>query len=275
LWHCGRHHNRLDILKRSADLNNHAGLRLAAICIFTPHPAHPIVTDDTSTPHPQHKIRSFVLRMGRMTVGQQRALDELWPLFGVDFHPQPLNLDALFGRQAPRLVEIGFGTGDALATFAAAHPDMDCLGIEVHKPGVGHLLLKVEAQQLTNVRASHHDAVEVLAQQLPESSIDRMHIFFPDPWHKTRHHKRRLIQPAFVDLLARVLKPTGVLHLATDWQHYAEHMRSVLDPHPAFRNVADANGYIARPDDRPLTRFERRGHRLGHGVWDMAYQRRP
>ena len=233
--------------------------------------------DSTSpeTPESKHRrIRSFVLRMGRMTSGQQRALDELWPRFGIDYTPETLNLDAVFGRHEPRMIEIGFGTGEALFAYAQSHPEMDCLGIEVHRPGAGHLLMQVGEHALTNVRTSCHDAVEVLTYQLAPSSIDAVHIFFPDPWHKARHHKRRLIQPSFADLLARVIKPSGMLRLATDWENYAEHMRAVLDVHSAFTNIADDSGYMPRPDDRPLTRFERRGHRLGHGVWDMAYQRR-
>jgi tRNA (guanine-N7-)-methyltransferase len=237
-------------------------------------PKPSITSDSDAASKPHRRIRSFVLRMGRMTDGQQRALDEHWPRFGVDYSDAELNLDAVFGRRAPRLIEIGFGTGEALFAHAQAHPEMDCLGIEVHRPGAGHLLLQVESAALTNVRASCHDAVEVLSKQIPPASIDAIHIFFPDPWHKTRHHKRRLIQPAFVDLLARVLKPGGTLRLATDWQHYAEHMRAVLDVHAQFSNTAGEAGYVPRPHDRPLTRFERRGHRLGHGVWDVAYQRR-
>lgn len=230
--------------------------------------------DPTATNQAKHRpIRSFVLRMGRMTSGQQRALDELWPSFGIDYTPETLNLDTVFERSAPRMIEIGFGTGEALFAYAAAHPEIDCLGIEVHRPGAGHLLMQVGEHRLTNVRASCHDAVEVLTHQLAPASIDAVHIFFPDPWHKARHHKRRLIQPAFADLLARIIKVGGVLRLATDWENYAEHMRAVLDQHPSFHNLADATGYMPRPDDRPLTRFERRGHRLGHGVWDMAYIR--
>jgi tRNA (guanine-N7-)-methyltransferase len=233
--------------------------------------APPDQSDDTARPH--RRIRSFVLRMGRMTAGQQRALDELWPRFGIDYQAAPLDLNRVFGRVAPRMVEIGFGTGEALATFAEQHPEMDCLGIEVHRPGAGQLLLRLEQLQLGNVRMSCHDAVEVLGTQLAAASLDVVHIFFPDPWHKTRHHKRRLVQPAFADLLARALKPGGILRLATDWQNYAEHMRAVLDSHPQFINIAGVAGYMPRPNDRPLTRFERRGHRLGHGMWDMAYQR--
>lgn len=235
-------------------------------------------THDSSVIHddakPRRRIRSFVLRMGRMTAGQQRALDELWPRYGIDFAAATLDLDQVFNRHAPRVIEIGFGTGEALFAYAQAHPEMDCLGIEVHKPGAGHLLLQVQQAATTNIRVSCSDAVEVLSQQIPAASIDAVHVFFPDPWHKKRHHKRRLIQTAFADVLARALRQDGMLRLATDWQDYAEHMRAVLDEHPEFINTAGAEGYVPRPDDRPLTRFERRGHRLGHGVWDMAYRRR-
>ena len=171
------------------------------------------------------------------------------------------------------MIEIGFGAGEALLEYARANPDVDCLGIEVHRPGVGHLLLGAEAASLKNLRVICHDAVDVL-QQLPTASISFTHIFFPDPWHKKRHHKRRLIQPPFVALLARVMKQGGVLRLATDWEHYAHHMREVLDAADTFRNLAAKDGFVDRPDMRPLTRFERRGHRLGHGVWDMEYERK-
>lgn len=235
-------------------------------------PSNPSVVDEKSAPH--RRIRSFVLRMGRMTAGQQRALDELWPRYGIEFTAAPLDLDQTFGRHAPRMIEIGFGDGDALFAYAQAHPEVDCLGIEVHRPGVGHLLMQVQDAGITNVRVSCHDAVEVLTQQLTPASLDAVHILFPDPWHKKRHHKRRLIQTEFADVLARVIKSGGVLRLATDWQDYAEHMRVVLDPHAQFINTAAAEGYVSRPEDRPVTRFERRGQRLGHGVWDMEYQRR-
>jgi tRNA (guanine-N7-)-methyltransferase len=206
-----------------------------------------------------------------MTSGQQRAMDDLWSHFGVDYTQQCLDFDKLFSRHAPRMIEIGFGTGEALLQFAQSHPDMDCLGIEVHRPGAGHLLLQMQTTGVNNIRVSCHDAVEVLTHQIPANSIDAIHIFFPDPWHKTRHHKRRLIQPAFADQMARALKTGGSLRLATDWQDYANHMRAVLDKHLAFKNIAGTAGFVARPDHRPLTRFERRGHRLGHGVWDMEY----
>jgi tRNA (guanine-N7-)-methyltransferase len=228
----------------------------------------------TSTDSPRlRSIRSFVIRAGRMTDGQARALVELWPKYGVSYEPMQINLDLTFGRSAPRMLEIGFGAGEALLAFAQAHPEMDCLGIEVHRPGAGSLMLNVENAGLSNVRVSTHDAVEVLQHQLQSASLDRVHIFFPDPWHKKRHHKRRLIQQPFIDLLARVVKPGGMVRLATDWEDYAQQMLSVLNAHTAFKNVSSDASFVPRTDDRPLTRFEQRGHRLGHGVWDLAYVR--
>lgn len=228
---------------------------------------------DSSEAAPRRTIRSFVMRSGRATVAQLRALEELWPIFGID-SSEPLDLDVLFGRSAPHMLEIGFGAGEALLTFAQAHPDIDCVGIEVHRPGVGHLMLGAQTAGLKNLRVLDHDAVEVLRDQLAPASLDIVHIFFPDPWHKKRHHKRRLIQAPFVALLARVMRPHSTLRLATDWQHYAEQMREVLDASADFENVAGNAGFVARTELRPLTRFERRGHRLGHGVWDLEYRRR-
>jgi tRNA (guanine-N7-)-methyltransferase len=256
--------------------------------------------EESTSPTPLRRIRSFVIRAGRMTAGQERAWQELWPRFGIDYTAAQLNLDALFGRTAPRVLEIGFGTGDALLAYAQLHPEHDCIGIEVHPPGVGHLLLKIQEAGLTNVRVICHDAVEVLSHSLSNAYLDEVHIFFPDPWHKKRHHKRRLIQTPFIDLLARVVKTSGVVKLGTDWQNYAEQMLQLMDSHPAFENLAHPNssglsltdstgaaccaptqanpalpsGYVARPEHRPLTRFERRGHRLGHGVWDLAFRKR-
>jgi tRNA (guanine-N7-)-methyltransferase len=219
-------------------------------------------------------VRSFVVRSGRATAAQQRALTELWPQFGVEYQASPLELRALFGRDAPRMIEIGFGAGEALLEFAQSHPQIDCLGLEVHRPGVGHLLLGAHAAGLRNLRIICHDAVEVLQHQLEPGSISLIHIFFPDPWPKKRHHKRRLIQPSFASLLARALQPDGTLRLATDWEHYAQQMREVLDAEPAFRNVAGHTGYVSRSAERPLTKFERRGQRLGHAVRDLEYRRR-
>ena len=219
----------------------------------------------------RRSIRSFVLRAGRMGTGQMRALEELGPRFLIPFDSGPLDLDAAFGREAPKVLEIGFGMGTATAAIAQAHPGNDYLGVEVHTPGVGALLKSIGVLGLNNLRIIQHDAVEVVEQMLPDTSLDGVHIFFPDPWHKKRHHKRRLIQPAFVALLARKLKPDGYLHLATDWADYAQQMLDVLNADPNLANTAQ--GYAPRPEYRPLTKFEQRGLRLGHGVWDLIYKR--
>jgi tRNA (guanine-N7-)-methyltransferase len=219
------------------------------------------------------RIRSFVKREGRLTKGQQRALDELFPRYGISLQQGELDLDVLFGRQAFRVLEIGFGNGASLAEMAANHPENDYLGIEVHRPGVGNLLLQIEKQELTNIRVSNDDAVEVLEQQIPNTSLDAVYLFFPDPWHKKKHHKRRIVQTEFVQLVWCKLKPGGIFHMATDWENYAEHMLEVMTKAKGFENVASKGNYIARPDYRPLTKFEQRGHRLGHGVWDLIFEK--
>jgi len=217
-------------------------------------------------------IRSYVLRQGRVSNAQQRALDTLKPRFGIPYVAHPLDLDAAFGRAAPKILEIGFGMGESTAAIARAHPQIDYLTIEVHSPGVGSMLKQIGEMNLANVRIIQHDAVEVLRGMIPDNALDGAHIFFPDPWHKTRHKKRRLIQPPLVDLLARKLKPGGYIHVATDWQDYAEQALAVLSAEPSLQNtVAD---YAPRPDYRPLTKFEQRGLRLGHGVWDMVFRRK-
>jgi tRNA (guanine-N7-)-methyltransferase len=223
--------------------------------------------------HAPRRIRSFVLRAGRVTQAQERAWTDLWPLFGLEFDGRTLDLDRIFGRAAPRCLEIGFGAGEVIGSLAKAHPETDHLGIEVHRPGVGRLLLKVREEALSNLRIICHDAVEVLANAVPDRSFDSILIFFPDPWHKKRHVKRRLIDSAFVDTLASKLKPGGTLRLATDWQEYAEQMRTVCNACATLVSQSPEGGYVARPDFRPATRFERRGERLGHGVWDLAYVR--
>jgi tRNA (guanine-N7-)-methyltransferase len=222
--------------------------------------------------HPR-SIRSFVTRAGRITEAQQRALDELWPKYGVEADADALDFAALFGRHAPRVVEIGFGNGENLAALARAHPERDYLGIEVHRAGVGRLMLAAETLQLTNLRIVCHDAVEVLENRLPASSLDEVLILFPDPWPKKRHHKRRLIQTAFVELLATRVKRGGVVRLATDWEPYAVQMLEVLTACTSFTNLGAKSGFIERPAERVVTRFEQRGTRLGHGVWDLAFQR--
>ncbi|MDH5408520.1 MAG: tRNA (guanosine(46)-N7)-methyltransferase TrmB [Gammaproteobacteria bacterium] len=221
----------------------------------------------------QRRIRSFVRREGRLTRGQQRALDELFPSMGIEQSDQPLDLDAVFGRTAPRILEIGFGNGGALASMAASQPQKDFIGIEVHRPGVGNLLLQVEKQGLTNVRVICADAVEVIRDMLPEQSLDGVCLFFPDPWHKKRHHKRRILQAGFVQLLRSRLKLAATFHMATDWQDYAEQMLEVMDSTEGFSNTAGTGQYVPRPETRPLTKFEQRGQRLGHGVWDLIFIR--
>lgn len=217
-------------------------------------------------------IRSYVLRQGRVSNAQARAHHELLPRFGIAFSNQQLDLDRLFGRAAPRILEIGFGMGETTASIAAAHPDVDYLGIEVHTPGVGSLLKLIDARGLSNLRLIQHDAVEVLREMIAPGSLDGAHIFFPDPWPKKRHHKRRLVQTDFITLLASRLKPGGYLHLATDWEEYAEQMLAVLSAEPQLENTAD--GYAPRPGYRPQTKFETRGLKLGHGVWDIVFRKK-
>jgi tRNA (guanine-N7-)-methyltransferase len=219
----------------------------------------------------QRHIRSFVLRAGRMTPAQERALRDLWPSYGVDLGEGPLDLRAIFGRAAPRCLEIGFGAGEVIGSLAEHHPHHDYLGIEVHRPGVGRLLLRAAQANVRNLRVICHDAVEVLKDWVADGSFDEILVFFPDPWHKKRHHKRRLIDPPFVALLAAKLRPGGVLRLATDWQAYAEQMLAVCNADPHLASLSPDGTYVPRPQFRPPTRFETRGERLGHGVWDLAY----
>ncbi len=228
------------------------------------------------TTQPQHPrtIRSFVLREGRLTPGQERAFELHWERFGVTFEGQRLDLPALFGNDRPVYLEIGFGNGDSLVEIAANHPQYNYLGIEVHRPGVGHLLMKAAEREVANLRVMRHDAVEVLKGGLAEGALEGVFLFFPDPWPKTRHHKRRILQPAFVALLARVIRPGGIFHAATDWENYALQMMEVLSTAADFENSAGSGEYAPRPEYRPLTKFEQRGIRLGHGVWDLVFRRR-
>ena len=242
-------------------------------------------TTDLSKRH----IRSYVLRQGRVSPAQQRAVDTLLPRFGIPYSAQPLNLDQAFGRAAPRILEIGFGMGDSTATIALAHPENDYLALEVHTPGVGNLLKLIEAQKISNIRIIQHDAVEVLRDMIADATLDGAHIFFPDPWHKARHNKRRLIQAPFIAQLVQKLKPGGCIHVATDWRDYAEQVMAVLGAEPLLENTAEdyapkAGNSLSsrelekltppRPSYRPLTKFEQRGIKLGHGVWDMVFSRR-
>ncbi len=223
-------------------------------------------------PRQQRAIRSFVLRAGRLGTGQQKALSELGPRFLLSYSGQMLDMAEIFGRSAPKILEIGFGMGSATALIAQEHPENDYLGIEVHTPGVGALLKCIGELGLSNLRIVQHDAVEVLRHMVPDTSLDGIHIFFPDPWHKKRHHKRRLIQPPLVSMLANKLRHGAYLHLATDWEDYAHQMLEVISSEPQLINTS--TGFSQKPDYRPLTKFEQRGIRLGHGVWDLLFRRR-
>jgi len=215
-------------------------------------------------------IRSYVKREGKLTKGQQNAIEQLWSTVGVSAD-KPLDFAKLFNRTAQTVVEIGFGNGLSLAEMAERHPQQDFFGIEVHKPGVGSLLVQVKQRNLKNIRVSQDDAVQVLEKQIPDDSLHRVQIFFPDPWHKKRHHKRRLIQTEFVENLCRKLKPNGQIHIATDWQNYAEHILEVLTANKNLNNTVQ--DYALKPDYRPSTKYEERGKRLGHGVWDLVFEK--
>jgi tRNA (guanine-N7-)-methyltransferase len=208
-----------------------------------------------------------------MTPGQERALAEHWRAYGIDPGADPLDLEAIFGRRAPRCLEIGFGAGEVIGSLAENNPHIDYLGIEVHRPGVGRLLLRAARADVRNLRVMCHDAVEVMRDKMPDACLDEILVFFPDPWHKKRHHKRRLIDSVFVELAASKLRAGGVLRLATDWQAYAEQMLAVCNASPHIESLSEHGAYVPRPDFRPETRFEQRGARLGHGVWDLAYRK--
>lgn len=239
--------------------------------------SEPVIENQTSTEASSgivRRIKSFVLRQGRMSKAQHAALDRLWPQIGLETDGGLLDLEALFGRNAPTYVEIGFGMGTSLAQMAADNPDRNYIGIEVHRPGVGALCKLIEEQNLTNIRIFNHDAIEILENRIPLNSLAGVYLFFPDPWHKARHKKRRIVQPAFAAKLAQHLKTGGEFHMATDWEDYALHMMEVMSVAPDYTNAASDNQYMPRPDYRPLTKFEQRGHRLGHGVWDLIFIKR-
>ncbi len=224
---------------------------------------------------PLRRIRSFVLRTGRMTKGQELAYERYWPQAGLQVADGMIDPEAVFGRRAPLVFEIGFGMGQSLLEMAQRESEKDFIGVEVHRPGVGRLLMGMGEADLANLRAYCDDAVEVLQQCIPDASLSRVQIYFPDPWHKKKHHKRRLVQPEFVAQLRQKLAPGGVLHLATDWENYAEHMLEVMEAAPGYRNLcgdSGPGGFAPRPEWRPLTKFEQRGQRLGHGVWDLLYE---
>ena len=230
------------------------------------------MSDDATPPDRRDThIRSFVLRQGRVSEAQRRFHEQGMPRWGIPYRAAPLDLDAEFGRHAPHVLEIGCGMGETTAIIATAHPGNDYLGIEVHTPGVGSLLKEIATRELTNLRVIQHDAVEVVRDMIPSGSLAGIHVFFPDPWPKKRQQKRRLIQPEFVALLASRLCAAGYLHCATDWEDYANQMLAVLGAEPGLRNTAA--GFAARPEHRPQTKFEARGLRLGHGVWDLVFRR--
>ncbi len=237
----------------------------------TPIPA-PVAPAEPGA-QPRRPIRSFVLRQGRMSAAQQRALDTLLPRFGLPFEPRAIDFDRVFARAAPRVLEIGCGMGETTARIAQATPGVDYVGVEVHAPGVGSLLKQVDEHALANLRVIRHDAVEVVASMIPSHSLAGIHVFFPDPWPKKRHHKRRLLAPSFVHELALRLAAGGYLHVATDWEEYAQAILATLAAEPLLENTAP--GFAPRPDYRPLTKFEARGLKLGHGVWDVVFRRRP
>lgn len=231
---------------------------------------------DDSAGEPHHRrIRSFVLREGRMTPAQQRAFDDHWARYGLDYLGQPRDLQATFGRPAQRVLEIGFGNGEALAWASEHDRERDFIGVEVHGPGVGRVMNALAAADASNVRVYRHDAVEVLEQEIPPASLNEVRIWFPDPWHKSRHNKRRIVQPAFIAMLGTRMAPGGLLHLATDWEAYAEHMLETMEAAPGWTNRLGPRAISPKPDWRIETHFERRGVRLGHGVWDFLYEWNP
>lgn len=220
------------------------------------------------------RVRSFICRQGRLTKGQQHALVALWPAIGADYQVQFLDLDALFGHPAPVTLEIGFGMGASLVTMAEAHPEQNFLGVEVYLPGIGACLARAQKAGVHNLRVMCHDAFEVLQNMISDCSLALVQLFFPDPWHKARHNKRRIVQPSFVTLVGRKLSAEGIFHIATDWQPYAEHMLAVISSVPLFHNLSPAGNYVPRPVSRPLTKFEQRGQRLGHGIWDLMFEKK-
>ena len=219
------------------------------------------------------KVRSFVKREGRLTKGQAAAIEKCWSSMGLEHSQGLLDFSQVFANENDVVLEIGFGMGKSLVEMAKNAPHLNFIGIEVHRPGVGACLMEADEAGLSNLRVFEHDAVEVLADCIPDGSLTTMQLFFPDPWHKKRHHKRRIVQPEFVESLRQKLKLGGVFHMATDWENYAEHMLEVMTAAPGYENISETQDYMPRPDNRPLTKFEQRGHRLGHGVWDLMFKR--
>ena len=224
--------------------------------------------------NPHRTIKSFVLRQGRLTSAQQNALENHWQDYGIDYSEQLLDFKTLFNNNNETIIEIGFGNGDSLLQQAINQPQYNFIGIEVHGPGVGHLIHNAKEQGVRNIKVIRHDAIDVLTHQIADDSVQQLQLFFPDPWHKKRHHKRRIIKPAFIALIQKKLKTDGLFHMATDWQHYAEHMLDEMDQAEAFRNLSGKGNYSENKGARCETKFERRGLKLGHGVWDLIYQKR-
>ena len=221
------------------------------------------------------RIKSYVLREGRLTTGQERAIKELWPVWGVEYQEALINPAVLFNRDnAPLTVEIGFGMGKSLVEMAGNAPERNFIGIEVHTPGIGACLADIRDHEITNLLIVHHDAVEVFNNMIPDGSVDTLQLYFPDPWHKARHHKRRIVKQEFLDMVIPKLKQGGVIHMATDWENYAEQMLEVLSGDARLENMSADGTYVPRPDFRPLTKFELRGQRLGHGVWDLMFRKK-
>ena len=235
--------------------------------------AEATTTDQPAEKKHMRTVKSFVLRAGRMTEGQQKAMESQWPQMGLEPDAGMLDLTEVFGREAPVVLEIGFGMGDSLIEMAKDQPEKNYIGIEVHRPGVGRLLSNAEKAGLTNIRVFCHDAIEVLANNIPDGSLSTLQLFFPDPWHKKKHHKRRIVQPEFAQTLRNKLKVGGQFHMATDWENYAEHMMEVMSAAPGYRNSAGEGQYSPQPEWRPVTKFQKRGERLGHGVWDLIFEK--
>lgn len=219
------------------------------------------------------EVKSFVVRQGRLTKGQEAALAEFWPSMGLEYQTTPFDWTEVFGNANPVVLEIGFGMGSSLVAMAKAAPEKNFVGIEVHHPGVGACLKEASDAGITNLRLISHDAVEILKDSVNDNSLERVQLFFPDPWHKKRHHKRRIVQAEFAELLRNKLTLGGVFHMATDWENYAEHMAEVMNAAPGYKNLSETNTYVPRPENRPLTKFEKRGHNLGHGVWDLMFEK--
>ncbi|WP_448566847.1 tRNA (guanosine(46)-N7)-methyltransferase TrmB [Thalassotalea ganghwensis] len=219
------------------------------------------------------KVRSFVKREGRLTNAQARALELYWQEMGLNHQDGVINPENLFEKEQPMVLEIGFGMGKSLVEMAKNSPELNFIGIEVHKPGVGACIALAKEHEVTNLKVYEHDAIEILADCIPDSSLTTVQLFFPDPWHKKKHHKRRIVQPEFVETIRQKLKIGGVFHMATDWENYAECMLEDMSSAPGYRNLSETGDYVPRPDNRPLTKFEDRGHKLGHGVWDLQFER--